>query len=70
MTITSREVRDNVALVLDASVGASSEDFDVDGIVAELIQGYGLRLEYPDVAFWSIVQMHDKGRSGQQPSGY
>ena len=60
---TSSDIRDMVVEVLDASVGVTSSDFDVDGIVADIIavadyDGRGYTVEFEDADFWEIVARH------------
>lgn len=62
MTATSTDIRNQVATALDGQNG-----FDLDGIVAELIQTYDLTGDAPadrvasidEDEFWAIVARHD-----------
>ena len=67
--ITSQNMAAEVTQILDASNGCSSADFDVDGIVRDLITGHG-RVPVGEInsdAFWAIVQRHDASlREGDQ----
>jgi hypothetical protein len=58
MTITDRDMYNQVANALDGSDG----DFDVEAIVYELKMTHGL-IDIDDVSekeFWAVVQKHDK----------
>lgn len=55
-TITDRDVHDYTARVLDAVV----DEYDVDAIVRDLIDQYGLRETYDDDELWPVVALHEK----------
>ncbi len=57
--ITDRDIRDQIA----TAIQEQGEDFDVDGIVAEIQQTYGLVDidTIPSAEFWAIVERHDQG---------
>lgn len=56
MTFTSRDLRDEVVRACDASDGT----YDVDAIVAEILERYDARSvdSLPTEEFWEIVGSH------------
>lgn len=57
MTINSRDIRDQVT----ASLPGYEGDYDIDEIVADLIQEFGRRNidDMPTDRYWAIVAKHD-----------
>jgi hypothetical protein len=70
MTITDRDIRAKVVRTITSYGPASANGIDIDGVVREIIQDYGLiDIEgwHPvtgnplisDTDFWEIVRRHD-----------
>lgn len=65
--ISSDDIRTEVIQILDASAGCGSADFDVEGIVHDLISRHGLVPvdEIDSDSFWAVVLRHDLHCLGQ-----
>lgn len=61
ITITSRDMLDQVRLILDAS--EHSKHFNADGITSEIVATFGLVDvdAITNATFWGIVARHDTG---------
>jgi hypothetical protein len=71
MTITDRDIREQVGAAISASGQELAEGIDVDGIVSEIIATYGL-VGIDDIEggkFWAMVERHDSTQHCR-PGGY
>jgi hypothetical protein len=62
MTITDRDVEQQVRDAVQVDIYASRADIDVSGVAAAIIERYGL-VDIDDVPsdeFWGLVEQHDQ----------